>query len=234
MNKKDFEMSCKAQFDKIVELINDLLKQSSISENKIDDIIFIGNTTSINIIKEKIQNIFKNKNKKLYEKLLENPINENKYDEINPNLIVLGAVIQSYNLFSNKEKTLYKYKEITPISFGIEGINNKIEFMIKKGSQLPIKTNKLIKFKRTNDKKVKINIYEGEEEYSYKNRLISNAEMDIENIENEMKSKDYVEIMIQFLLNQNFELRVFILDSKTSKRKMEFLINIDIVHDKNI
>ena len=234
MNKKDFEMSCKAQFDKIVELINDLLKQSSISENKIDDIIFIGNTTSINIIKEKIQNIFKNKNKKLYEKLLENPINENIYDEINPNLIVLGAVIQSYNLFSNKEKTLYKYKEITPISFGIEGINNKIEFMIKKGSQLPIKTNKLIKFKRTNDKKVKINIYEGEEEYSYKNRLISNAEMDIENIENEMKSKDYVEIMIQFLLNQNFELRVFILDSKTSKRKMEFLINIDIVHDNNI
>ena len=232
LTKGDFEISCKEHFNKIIELINDLLKQSSISENQIDDIIFIGNTTSINIIKEKLENIFKNKNKSLYKKLLEYKNIENLNNEINPNLIVIGATIQSYNLFS-KGKILYKYKEITPISFGIEEFNNKINCMIKKGSQLPIKINKLFKFQKTKNDIININIYESEDEFSYKKRLITNANIDINFIKNEIKDKDYVEIMIQFVLNQNFDLRVFILDLNTLKRKMECVINFEIVHENN-
>ena len=232
LNKEDFEISCNEHFNKIIELINDSLKQSSISENQLDDIIFIGNTTSINIIKEKLENIFKNKNKSLYKKLIEYKNCENLNDEINTNLIVIGATIQSYNLFS-KGKILYKYKEITPISFGIEEFNNKIYCMIKKGSQLPIKINKLFKFKKTNDEKININIYESEEDFSFKKRLITIANIDYKFIQDNIKEKDYVEIMIQFVLNQNSDLRVFILDSKELKRKMECVINFEIVHDNN-
>ena len=232
LNKEDFEISCKEHFNKIIELVNDSLKKSSISENQLDDIIFIGNTTSINIIKEKLENIFKNKNKYLYKKLIEYKNCENLNDEINTNLIVIGATIQSYNLFS-KGKILYKYKEITPISFGIEEFNNKIYCMIKKGSQLPIKINKLFKFKKTNDEKININIYESEEDFSFKKRLITIANIDYKFIQDNIKEKDYVEIMIQFVLNQNSDLRVFILDSKELKRKMECVINFEIVHDNN-
>ena len=39
--------------------------------------------------------------------------------------------------------------------------------------------------------------------------------------------------MIQFVLNQNFDLRVFILDLNTLKRKMECVINFEIVHEYN-
>ena len=105
--------------------------------------------------------------------------------------------------------------------------------MIKKGSQLPIKMNKLFKFKKTKDDKININIYESEEEFSIKKRLITNAVIDINFIPNDIKDKDYVKIMIQFVLNQNSDLRVFILDSKTLKRKMECVINFEIVHENN-
>ena len=179
-----------------------------------------------------MENKFKNKNKLLYKKLIEYKNSENLNDEINTTLIVIGATIQSYNLFS-KGKILYKYKEITPISFGIEEFNNKINCMIKKGSQLPIKINKLFKFKKTKDDKININIYESEEEFSFKKRLITIANIDTKYIQNDTKEKDYVEIMIQFVLNQNSDLRVFILDSNTLKRKMECVINFEIVHDNN-
>ena len=227
LNKKDFEISCEEKFNKIIELINDSLKQSSITENQIDDIIFIGNTTSINIIREKLENIYKNKNKSIYKSLLAYKNNENLSDEINSNLIVIGATIQSYNLFS-KGKILYKYKEITPISFGIEESLNKIYCMIKKGSQLPIKINKLFKFQKSKNNIININIYESEEEFCFKKRIITSAMIDTKLIQNEIQDKDYIEIMIQFTLSQNFDLRVFILDPKTLKRKMECVINIEI------
>ena len=226
LSKKDFEKKCNKQFNQIVELIQELL----ISENEIDDIIFIGNKTTVNIIKEKIEIIFKNKNKHVYEKLLER---DNDYKiETNENFIAMGAAIQSYNIFSiEKVKRLYKFKEITPISFGIEGLNKKMIFMIKKGNQIPIKVNNNVKFKRTKEDKININIYEGEEEYSYKNRLISTAPIEITNFNDEIKGKDYIEIVIQFTLNQNYDLRVFILDTKTLKRKLECVININIVQE---
>ena len=125
---------------------------------------------------------------------------------------------------------LYKYKEISPISFGIEGINKKIIPMVKKGSQIPIKVNKNVKFLIENEE-IKINIYEGEEEYAYKNRLISEATIDITNLKDEKKEKDWIEIMVQFIINQNFDLRVFILDKKTLKRKLECVISIDIIQE---
>ena len=230
LNKKDLEKKCNEQFNQIVELIKELIKKSSISEIEINDIIFIGNKTTVNIIKEKLEIIFKNKNKNIYEKLLERD-NEDKI-ETNENFIAIGAAIQSYNIFSiEKAKRLYKYKEITPISFGIEGLNKKMIFMIKKGDQLPIKVNKNMKFKITKEDIININIYEGEEEYSYKNRLISKANVETANLNDEIKVKDYVEIMIQFTLNQNYDLRVFILDTKSLKRKLECVINIDIIQE---
>ena len=225
LTKNDYEKSCENLFNIIIDLINELLKNVSISDNQIDDIIFIGNTTNINIIKQKLEKVFKNKNKYLYKKLFGNTENKN-----NSNLIVIGAAIQSYNLFV-KEKTLFKYKEISPISFGIEGIDKKMIFMIKKGSQIPIKVNKNVKFLRIKGKSININIYEGEEEYACKNRLITKATIDTINLINEKKDKDYIEILLQFIINQNFDLRVFILDTKTLKRKLECVINIDIIQE---
>ena len=107
--------------------------------------------------------------------------------------------------------------------------------MIKKGSQLPIKVNKNVKFPKVKEGKeenIIINIYEGDEEFSYKNKLITKAILDTNIFKNEIHGDGYLEVLLQFIINQNFDLRVFILDNKTKKRKIECIINIDITQEK--
>ena len=52
-------------------------------------------------------------------------------------------------------------------------------------------------------------------------------------IKNNLKMKlyvmTYIELLIQFELEQCCNLRVFILDPKTAKKRFECLINIDII-----
>ena len=233
LNKVDYERASSEKFQKLNEIIKDILLKSKISEKEIDDIIFIGNTTNVNIIKQKLAKIFKGKNNELFNKLannkyFENDINNN--DIINEDYIVIGASLQSFNLYSNTiNKYKYKYIEITPISFGIEGLNKEMDFVIEKGNIIPKQVNKYVKIMKPKGDCISINIYEGEDEFVYNNRLISCANIDIKNFKNEKSGKDYIEILIQFIINNNYDLRVFILDSKTLRRKFECIINIDIV-----
>ena len=148
---------------------------------------------------------------------------------MNDDLIVIGATIQSLNLFSTeKERIIYKYKEIVPISFGIEGLDKNIIFMIKKGSLIPIKVDKLIKFEILNEK-FNINIYEGDDERAFKDRILTQAVIDVKNLFEDKIDDNFIEIPIQFTINHKFELRVFILDTKTKKRKFECVINFDFI-----
>ena len=231
LNKNDYEHACNDQFQIINEIIKDLIIKSNICEKEIDDIIFIGNTTNVYIIKQKISKIFKNKNNVLFNKLINNTYfenNLNNIDYINEDFIAIGTCLQSYNLYTNKNNK-FKYIERTPISFGIEGLDKKMDFVIEKGNIIPIKVNKFVKIVKPQGDKISINIYEGDDKYVNNNRLISSANLSITNFKNEKKGKDYIEILIQFIINTNFDLNVFILDTKTLRRKFECIINIDIV-----
>lgn len=72
LNKKENENSFNIQFRQINDLIKNLLKESKINEKNINDIIFIGDKTNINILKERISKIFKVINKELLNKLTNN------------------------------------------------------------------------------------------------------------------------------------------------------------------
>ena len=235
LNKSDYEKSCNIFFQQITEIVKDLLIKTKITEKEIDDIIFIGNTTNVNIIKEKISKIFKGKNNELFNKLVNNTIFENdrnNNDIINKDYIVIGASLQSFNLYSNNQINKFKYVEITPISFGIEGLNKKMDFIIKRGDSIPKEVNKKVKISKLEGDFIYINIYEGENEYVYNNQLISSAKIKIKNFKNEKIGNNFIEILIKFIINSNSDLSVFILDTKSLKRKFECIINIDIVQGK--
>ena len=235
LNKNDYERACTDKFQAIIELIKDLITEVNISEKEIDDIIFIGNTTNVNIIRQKISKIFKSKNNELFNKLANNIYFENdinKKDYTNDDYIAIGASLQCFNLYENKFNN-YKYIEITPISFGIEGLEKKMNFVIKRGSCIPIQVKKFVKIRKPVGDCIGINVYEGEDENVNNNRLISRADINIKNFRNEKKGKDYVEVLIQFIIDNNFDLNVFILDAKTLRRKVECIINIDIVQGQD-
>lgn len=231
LNEMDYERSCNQLFEKVNELIIDLLIKSQKSEKEIDDIIFIGYTTNVNIIRQKISKIFKGKNNELFNKLANNKyfeMDENNKDIKNEDSIIIGASLQSFYLYSNKLPS-FKYIEISPISFGIEGLNKKMDFIIEKGSLIPNTVQKYVKIIKPKGDKISINIYEGEDEYVYNNRLISKAYINSKNFKYEKYGIDYIEILFLFIINTNFNLSVFILDPKTLNKKFECILNIDVV-----
>ena len=222
LNKSDYEKACGNLFKKINELIKEILKKAKLSEINIDNILLIGATSRTDKIKNILKELFKH-NRFLYNKLSLPTLSDNDNDFY----IVIGSALQAANLL--KEEPKYILTDITPISFGVETINGLMEFVVEKGAKIPVQKEKFIKIKNDGEQCLQIKIYEGEDNNVNKNRLISSANIDKRNFKTEKIGKDYIEILIQFAIDSNLNLCVYVLDAKTFKRRFECLINIDVV-----
>ena len=209
-------------FTKIIFLIKDTIINSGIDICKINDIILIGNMSHNIKLKKMISELFKERNKYIYNKL----INESNKNSINnkeqESYILKGAIIHCLNKSISFPE--YKITNISPSSIGIEGFNDQMEFYIKKGDYIPIRLNKFIKIKKPINNVIIINIYEGENKNVKNNKLLSNNSIDINNLINVKKEEKYVELLIQIFMDSNYNLSVYILDRNTYKRQYECLI----------
>ena len=212
-----------------------MIRHETINENNINSILLIGSlsrtTTFIQILK-KLFKYNKDITKQLIniESMNDLPFyNDENYEDY---YIAAGAAIQSYNLGTLVNK--YILLDICPISFGIESLDGLMDFVIEKGDKIPKLNQKFIKIKRNNancknENFLEINIYEGENKEVNKNKLISCVNIDKKNFNNEKITNNYIEILIQFEIDKYFNLKVFVLEPKTLKRRFECLINIDII-----
>ena len=231
INKKEYIKSCMGLFRKVIYLIKDTILNANIDIKDINDIILIGNITQNLKLKNMISEIFKDKNKIIYDKLI-NKSNED-YNDIN-NYIIKGAILQSFN--NNMTIPKYKLINITQNSFGIETINGLMDIAIEKGSYIPIKFNKYIKIKKPdkneNNNLININIYEGENKFVKNNRLISSNYYDIKNFKCEKKDENSIEILFQFFIDSNNNLNVYILDKNNFRKKFECLNDTTYIKNK--
>ena len=224
INKKDYIKSCIGLFRKIIYLIKDVILKSNIDIKDINDIFLIGDITQNIKLKNMISEIFKDNNKKIYNKLT-NKINENGKNI--DNYTIKGAIIQCFN--NNMINPKYKLINITQSSFGIESINGIMDIVIEKGSNIPIKFNKFIKVqipeKSENNNYININIYEGENKFVKNNRLISSRYYSLKNFKNEKKDEKSIEILFQFFIDSKNNLNVCVLDKDNFRKKIECLNN---------
>ena len=220
--KSDYEKACNDLFIKINILLKEILIKAKLSEICIDNILLIGSTSRTDKIKNILKEIFKH-NRFLYNKLCKSLSS----DKDNDLYIVIGAAIQASNLTLEEPK--YVFNDITPMSFGVETMNGLMEFVVEKGTNIPVQKEKLIKIKNDGEQCLKIKIYEGEDNAVNRNRLISSANIDKRNFKSEKIGIDFIEILIQFEIDSNLNLCVYVLDVKTLKRRFECLINIDVV-----
>ena len=218
INIDNYYSSCMGLFRKIILLIKETLVNSGIDVDKINDIILIGNMTKNTKLKKMISELFKQRNEYIYNKL----INKSKDNDDHNNYIIKGALLNCYNKSINFPK--YKMINISPSSIGIENYLEQMEFIIKKGDYIPIRINKYIKIKKPINNIIRINIFEGENKYVKMNKLISNNNVDINNLINIKKEGKYVELLFQIVMDSNYNLSIYILDKITYKRQFECLI----------
>ena len=222
INQKDYEKSCQEMLTRIITMIKNILKKSKLTEKNIDIIILISSKNT----SEKIYQILK-KNY-MYSKIIYN----NSF-----NFISIGATMQALN--NNIIKPFYKFIDITNMNFGIETLNGLMDIIIPKGIKIPVQQIKYVKIKNNenNDgesmnhlnKYLEINIFEGDNRFVKNNRLISCANIDKRNFKEEKKGDGYIELLVEFEINNYSNLSVYVLDVKTFQRRFECLTNLDMV-----
>ena len=217
ININNYYSACIGLFRKIVFLIKETVINSGIDIEHITDIILIGNMSHNYQLKKMMSELFKERNVCIYNKLMNKSIdNEEK------NYILKGAMIHCFNKSTSFPK--YKITNISPSSIGIENYKEQMEFFIKKGDYIPIQLNKYIKIKKNINNIITINIFEGENKNIRNNKLISSNSVDINNLFNVKKEEKFIEILLQFYMDSNYNLGVYILDKNTYKKQFECLI----------
>ena len=175
-NHKDLNVHL--EYSEIDKLLNDILnkcfnyidkslivdKQNII--NTLTDIVLIGGSTKLEILKDRLRNWINTNNKKII-----------LHDEINPDeSVAYGACLHCKNLVINSEDKILL--DVVSHSLGVETKNGKFEVIIPKNTIKPCKFKKIFSTATENQREFYLKIYEGEDEYVKNNLLIKSIKYD--------------------------------------------------------
>ncbi len=159
----------RAQFDKLThDLVarslkpcEKAIKDAKISKSEIDEVILVGGSTRIPAIQEAVEKFFGKK----------------PHKGVNPDEVVaLGAAIQGGVLTGDVKDVLLL--DVTPLSMGIETMNNIYDVVIEANTAIPTKKTKTYSTAMDNQPSVEIHILQGERKMARDNRSVGRFILD--------------------------------------------------------
>jgi molecular chaperone HscA len=152
----EFEKITKHLVDKTIAACQAAIKDSQLNLNEIDEVLMVGGSTRMPIIKKAVANYF---NK---------PIN----DTINPDEVVaLGAAVQADVLSGNNTDVLLL--DVTPLSLGIETMGGLMDVIIPRNAKIPTAFAREYTTYKDGQTKMQISVYQGERDLVIDNRKLS-------------------------------------------------------------
>jgi molecular chaperone HscA len=183
----DFELIVQKIIQKTLACCKRALEDAELSKNEIDEVIMVGGSTRIGLIKSAVADFF----------------GKEVNDRVNPDEIVaLGAAIQADILAGNQKDSLLL--DITPLSLGIETLGGLMDTIIGRNSKIPTSMARQYTTSVDGQKNLKVAIYQGERELVAHNRLL--GELVLKGIPPMPAGLPKIEI--QFLLNADGILQV--------------------------
>ena len=135
VSRAKFEAMCDPLFQKTIPVVEKVLNDAKLTQDEISDIVMVGGSTRIPIVREMISNFFNGRQL----------IHELDPDEA----IAKGAAILAANLIAQQSGeefksddpatniTGVKLTDVAPISLGIEADEGKMEVMIPSNTPIP-------------------------------------------------------------------------------------------------
>jgi len=159
----------RAQFDKLthdlvarsIKPCEKAIKDAKVSKSEIDEVILVGGSTRIPAIQEAVEKFFGIK----------------PHKGVNPDEVVaLGASIQGGVLSGDVKDVLLL--DVTPLSLGIETMNNIYDVVVEANTAIPTKKSKIYSTAMDNQPSVEIHILQGERKMARDNRSVGRFILD--------------------------------------------------------
>jgi len=180
-----------------IEHVETALKDSNLSKNEIKEIIMVGGSTRIPLVKNKVSEFFNGTT-------LNNSVNP---DEV----VAAGAAIQGGVLKGDVKDVLLL--DVTPLSLGLETNGGVMVKIVEKGTTIPVKKSDMFTTATDNQPAVSIVVGQGERELIKDNKIL--GQFNLEGIEPAPRGTPQIEVT--FDIDANGILTVSSVDKNTGK-----------------
>ena len=168
ISRAKFESLCMNLFQKCIEPVSKVLKDSKISKGNVDEIVLVGGSTRIPKVQQLLSEFFNGKE---------------LCKSINPDeAVAFGACVQAAILSGDtvkgdKTEDLLLL-DVAPLSLGIETAGNIMTKLIPRNTTIPTKKSQTFSTYEDNQPGVNIQVFEGERTMTKDNNLLGNFHLD--------------------------------------------------------
>lgn len=212
LSRAKFEGLCMDIFKKALDPVSQVLTDSKLRRDQIDEIVLVGGSTRIPRIKQMLSDLFGGKK-----------LNES----VNPDeAVAYGAAIQAAILSGVSDKKLDSLLlvDVTPLSLGIETQGGLMANIIDRNTTIPCKRSKIFTTSSDNQLSVNIQIFEGERKFTKDNACLGT--FNLEGIAPAPRCVPQIEVSC--CIDENGILTVSAMDKGTSRSQ-----NLTITNNKH-
>ena len=191
LKRETFDEINKDNYSKIIQLINNVIKESNIPPQEINHIILQGDALRVVALTNLIKNEYQ-----------DSDIITDLYDSVAYGSAIYTA--KQLKAMNNEQFKNFKIYDITPMSLGIRGEGDLMSVILPRGSRVPIKVMKYYITTQDNQTNIKFEIYAGERKLIKDNYLLSR--IILKGLP--QTNKGQVKIEVIFEVNENFILHV--------------------------
>jgi molecular chaperone HscA len=160
LSKEKLEELIKPFVGKTIQCCNNALQDAALTMHEIDEVIMVGGSTRVPLVKESVSKLFGRK----------------VHDSLNPDEVVaLGAAVQADILAGNNKDFLLL--DITPLSLGIETMGGLMDVLIPRNSKIPSKTGRQYTTQIDGQGSMRISVFQGERDLVKDNRKLAEFEL---------------------------------------------------------